>query len=94
METPRWKPRRRKSLRRADRKTMPERKGLTVRKSFTLSEVDIDIIKAAVESCGFLSDSEAIRAMIKHFAESALCMKTAKSEEDLSGIKDRILKGR
>ena len=73
---------------------MSERKGLTVRKTFTVSEVDLAIIRAAVEKCGFLSDSEAIRAMIKHFADSAPCLKTAKPEGDLSDIRDRLLKGR
>ena len=73
---------------------MSERKGQTVRKTFTLSELDLAIIKAVVEKCGFLSDSEAIRAMIKHFADSASCMKTAKPDGDLSDIRDRVLKGR
>lgn len=73
---------------------MSERKGLTVRKTFTLSELDLAIIKAAVEKCGFISDSEAIRAMIKHFADSAPCVKTAKPDGNLSDVRDRLLKGR
>lgn len=73
---------------------MSERRGLTVRKTFTLSELDLAIIKAAVEKCGFLSDSEAIRAMIKHFADSAPCMKTSRPNGNPSDIRDRLLKGR
>ncbi|MEM4024078.1 hypothetical protein [Pyrobaculum sp.] len=73
---------------------MSERKGLTVRKTFTLSELDLAIIKAAVEKCGFISDSEAIRAMIKHFADSAPCVKTAKPDGNLSDVRDRLLEGR
>ncbi len=73
---------------------MPKMNKRSVMKSFTLSEADLAIIKAAVEKCGFLSDSEAIRAMIKHFADSATCMKTAKSDGDQSDIRDRLLKGR
>lgn len=73
---------------------MSEKKGASVRKSFTLSEVDLAIIEAAVEKCGFLSDSEAIRAMIKYFADSAPCMKMSKPEGNPSDIRDRLLKGR
>lgn len=56
--------------------------------------MDLAIIKAVVEKCGFLSDSEAIRAMIKHFADSAQCIKAPKPDGDLSDIRDRLLKGR
>ena len=47
-----------------------------VRKNFSLTERDIEIIKQAVEKCGFLSDSEALRAIIRFYAEHAQCLKT------------------
>jgi len=65
-----------------------------VRKSFTISEIDLDIIKAAVKRCGFLSDSEALRAIIKYFAENAPCLKPPPREEPREKIDDLILKGR
>lgn len=94
METLRWRPRQRRRLKRADSKTMPERTGITVRKTFTLSELDLAIIKAVVKKCGFLSDSEAIRAMIKYFADNAPCVKTAKPDGAPGDIRDRLLKDR
>jgi Arc/MetJ-type ribon-helix-helix transcriptional regulator len=45
-----------------------------VRRSFTLTPKDLEIIRRAVEKCGYVSDSEALRAMIKFFAEHAPCM--------------------
>jgi Arc/MetJ-type ribon-helix-helix transcriptional regulator len=47
-----------------------------IRRSFTLTEKDVEIIKVAVEKCGFMNDSEALRAMIKFYAEHARCFKT------------------
>jgi len=47
-----------------------------VRKSFTLTQKDLEIIKLAVEKCGFVSESEALRAIIRYFAEHAPCLKT------------------
>ena len=46
------------------------------RKSFTLTERDIEVIKAAVEKCGFVSDSEALRAIIRFYFEHAPCLKS------------------
>jgi len=46
-----------------------------VRKSFTLTQKDLEIIKLAVEKCGFVSESEALRAIIRFFAEHAPCLK-------------------
>ena len=47
-----------------------------VRKTFTLTKKDVEIIKLAVEKCGFVSDSEALRAMIRFFAERAQCLQS------------------
>ncbi len=52
---------------------------MIVRKSFTLTEKDIAIIKSAVEKCGFVSDSEALRAILRFYAEHAPCLKTGSS---------------
>jgi Arc/MetJ-type ribon-helix-helix transcriptional regulator len=46
-----------------------------VRKTFTLTERDIEIIKTAMQKCGYVSVSEALRAIIKYFAENAPCLK-------------------
>lgn len=73
---------------------MSEKRGASIRKSFTLSELDLLIIKLVVSKCGFLSASEALRAMIKYFADTAPCMKTAKLNEGRDAIEDRIIKGR
>lgn len=73
---------------------MSEKRGASVRKSFTLSELDLAIIKLVVNKCGFLSESEAIRAMIKYFADNAPCVKTAKPDGNSNDISDRLLKGR
>jgi Arc/MetJ-type ribon-helix-helix transcriptional regulator len=48
-----------------------------VRKNFSLTERDVEIIKRVVEKCGYLSDSEALRAMIRFFAERAQCIQTS-----------------
>ena len=47
-----------------------------VRRSFTLTEKDIEILKSAIERCGYVSDSEALRAIIRFYAEHAQCLKT------------------
>jgi len=47
-----------------------------VRKSFTLTDKDIEILKNAVEKCGYVSDSEALRSIIRFFYEHAPCLKT------------------
>jgi len=44
------------------------------RKTFTLTEKDIEVIKAAVEKCGYVSESEALRAIIRFYAEHAPCL--------------------
>jgi len=46
-----------------------------VRRSFTLTEKDVALIKSVVEKCGFVSESEALRAIIRFFAEHAPCLK-------------------
>ena len=48
---------------------------MIVRKSFSLTQRDIDIIKTAVEKCGYVSDSEALRAILRFYAEHAQCVK-------------------
>ena len=65
-----------------------------VRKSFTISEIDLVVIKTAVRRCGFFSDSEALRAIIKYFAENAPCLKAPPREEPHGKIDDLIMKGR
>jgi AraC-like DNA-binding protein len=45
-----------------------------VKRSFSLTEKDLQIIKSVAERCGYVSDSETLRAMIKFFAEHAPCM--------------------
>jgi hypothetical protein len=45
-----------------------------IRKTFTLTERDLQIIKTAMEKCGYVSDSETLRAIIRYFAEHAPCM--------------------
>jgi len=47
-----------------------------VRRSFALTPKDLEIIKLAVERCGFVSDSEALRAIIKFFEQNAPCLKS------------------
>jgi Arc/MetJ-type ribon-helix-helix transcriptional regulator len=47
-----------------------------IRKTFTLTQKDIEIIRSAIEKCGFVSDSEALRHIIRYFAEHAPCLKT------------------
>jgi len=47
-----------------------------IRKNFSLTERDLEIIKLAVEKCGYLSDSEALRAILRFYAEHAPCLKT------------------
>ena len=45
-----------------------------IRKNFSLTERDLEIIKLAVERCGYLSDSEALRAILRFYEEHAPCM--------------------
>ena len=45
-----------------------------IRKNFSLTERDLEIIKLAVERCGYLSDSEALRAILRFYAEHAPCI--------------------
>jgi len=47
-----------------------------VRKSFTLTDKDIEILKNAVEKCDYVSDSEALRSIIRFFYEHAPCLKS------------------
>ena len=47
-----------------------------VRRSFSLTERDLQILKSAIERCGYVSDSEALRAIIRFYAEHAPCLKT------------------
>ena len=71
---------------------MTEEKGRTIKKTFVLSEVDLAIIKAAVKKCGYFSDSEALRAMIKHFADNAPCLNAQLAEASKSNIRNFFLK--
>jgi Arc/MetJ-type ribon-helix-helix transcriptional regulator len=47
-----------------------------IRRSFSLTEKDLEIIRMVVEKCGFVSDSEALRAIIRFYAEHAQCIKS------------------
>jgi Arc/MetJ-type ribon-helix-helix transcriptional regulator len=47
-----------------------------IRRSFSLTEKDLEIIKLVVERCRYLSDSEALRNIIRFYAEHAPCLKT------------------
>ena len=49
-------------------------KTTVIRKTFTLTERDIQVIRDAVKKCGFVSDSEALRAILRFYAEHAPCM--------------------
>ena len=49
---------------------------IIVRKTFTLTERDIQIIRDAVKKCGFVSDSEALRAILRFYEEHASCLKS------------------
>ena len=49
-------------------------KTTVIRKTFTLTERDLQILKSAVERCGFVSDSEALRAILRFYAEHAPCI--------------------
>ena len=46
-----------------------------VRKTVTLTEKDIATLKMIIERCGFVSDSEALRAILRFYAEHAACLK-------------------
>jgi len=50
-------------------------KTIVIRKTFTLTERDLQILKSATERCGYVSDSEALRAIIRFYAEHAQCLK-------------------
>ena len=45
-----------------------------VRRSFSLTEKDLQIIDSIREKCGYVSDSEVVRAALRFFAERAQCM--------------------
>ncbi len=47
-----------------------------IRKTFTLTERDLQIIKTAMKKCGFVSDSEALRHIIRFFEQHAPCLKS------------------
>jgi Arc/MetJ-type ribon-helix-helix transcriptional regulator len=46
-----------------------------VRRSFSLTEKDLQIIESIRERCGYVSDSEVVRAALRFFAEHAQCMR-------------------
>jgi capsule polysaccharide modification protein KpsS len=53
---------------------MNENKVAVIRKTFTLTQKDIEIIESIRGRCGFVSDSEALRHIIRFYAEHAPCM--------------------
>jgi len=73
---------------------MAEAESRAVRKSFTISELDAATIKTVMRRCGYFSESEALRAIIKYFAENAPCIKTPPPEEPKSKIDNFLIKGR
>ena len=83
-----------KSLKRSKRGSMAEEKKRTIKKTFVLSELDVAIIKTAAKKCGYFSDSETLRAIIKYFADNAPCFKLQPAEVPKDNIRDLILKGR
>jgi metal-responsive CopG/Arc/MetJ family transcriptional regulator len=46
-----------------------------VRKTFTLTQRDLELLKMIAEKCGYVSDSEAIRAIIRFYFEHAPCFR-------------------
>ena len=46
-----------------------------IRKTITLTEKDVATLKMIIEKCGFVSESEALRAAIRYFSENAPCLK-------------------
>jgi hypothetical protein len=70
-----------------------EKTGL-IKKTFSLTDQDIKLIKFVKKTCGFVSDSEALRAMIRFFANNAPCMVKTLEEAWEEEMKNRILKGR
>gem|GEM_PF-6162485 len=42
-----------------------------VRKTFTMSESDVALLKEIVRKCGYLSESEAVRTLIRNAYTSA-----------------------
>ena len=49
---------------------------MIVRKTFTLTERDVAIIRDVIKKCGYVSDSEALRAILRFYSEHAPCLKT------------------
>ncbi len=47
-----------------------------IRKTFTLTQRDLEIIDRVVKECGFVSDSEALRHIIRFFEQHAPCLKS------------------
>jgi len=50
-----------------------------IRKTFTLTERDVAILKDAMAKCGFVSESETLRAILRFYAEHASCLKKGTS---------------
>jgi len=44
----------------------------TVTVSVTIGTAEMEMLKEIVEACGFLTTSEAVRAMIRHYHETKL----------------------
>jgi hypothetical protein len=56
-----------------------------IKRSFSLTERDLEIIRLAAEKCGYVSDSETLRAMIRFYAANAPCFKeTQQNRKDAS----------
>ncbi len=46
-----------------------------IRKTFSLTPKDLEIIDRVVKECGYVSDSEALRAVIRFFEQHAPCLR-------------------
>jgi len=47
-----------------------------IKRSVSLTERDLQIIEFIREKCGFVSDSEIVRAALRFYAEHAQCLKS------------------
>jgi len=46
-----------------------------IRKTFTLTTKDVETIEMIRKRCGFVNDSEIIRAVLRFYADHAPCLK-------------------
>jgi len=51
-------------------------KVVVIRKTFTLTPKDLEVIENAKRKCGVVSDSETLRMIIRFFEQHAQCLKS------------------